>query len=334
MKKILLSLLISQSINAVCVHEKVISGVNLLSTFTTMDLENTYFQNVDGNFQPLKEMMVIQPDREYTVQVNQKKITKDYDDRYVKYYRYARIQEYLLEKKNELESIGYKIETIGKSIQKRELYSIYPKNLDHNKKTILMFGRHHGDEGTANWIIEGFLNNYLTDSEFHSKFQLILYPMVNPDGAENRVRYNKKGKDLNRVWDLLPSRSKDEVSIIHKHLNDLYLSENKPLIALDMHGSFTEDFIFRVKKSFKGEDFFNLQQNFIDTLGSMDTYQDGSFQLSNGHRKMARIMLVREFGINALTHETQRDIKLNANRSVDDLKKQGLDVLESIKTLY
>ena len=334
MKKILIALLISQSINAVCVHEKVISGVNLLSTFNTMDLENSYYQLNDGSFKPLKEMMMVQPDQNYTIQINQPKVKKDYDDRYVKYYRYARIQEYLLEKKSELKSLGYDIKTIGKSIQKRDLYSIYPKKLDPNKQTILMFGRHHGDEGTANWIIEGFLNNYLSDSEFNKRFQLILYPMVNPDGAENRVRYNKNGKDLNRVWDVNPSRSKDEVSVIHTHLNNLYLSSNKPLIALDMHGSFTEDFIFRVKKSFKGEAFYNLQQNLIETLGSMDSYQDGNFQLSNGHQKMARIMLVREFGINALTHETQRDIKLNVNRGIEDLKQQGRDVLETIKTIY
>jgi hypothetical protein len=334
MKKIIIAFFITKMSFAVCVHERTISGVNLLSTFNTLDIENTYYENEQGSYLPLSEMHTIRPDKNYTIQVNQPKIEKDYDDRYVKYYRYNRIQEYISQKKNDLEDLGYKVEIVGKSIQGRNLYAIYPKETDSKKQTVLMFGRHHGDEGTANWIIEGFLNNYIADSDFNKKFQLILYPMVNPDGAENRVRYNKRGKDLNRVWDVVASRSKDEIGIIHKHLNELYLNNNKPIIALDMHGSFTEDFIFRVKKSFKGEDFYNIQQRFIDTLGSFDNYQDGNFQLSNGHKKMARIMLVREYSVNALTHETQRDIRLTANRGIEDLKQQGRDVLESIKQLY
>ncbi|WP_164848353.1 M14 family zinc carboxypeptidase [Halobacteriovorax sp. HLS] len=334
MKKILLCLFITQSLYAVCVHETKISGVNLLSTFQTMDLDNTYYQQSDGSYQQLKDIKVISPSTIYHLQKNQPQIKKDYDDRYVQYYRYERIQTYIEEKKEILEQLGYVVEIVGKSIQGRSLYSIYPKEIEEKKKTILMFGRHHGDEGTANWIIEGFLNNFLSDSSANNSFQLILYPMVNPDGAENRVRYNKRGRDLNRVWDVSSSRSKDEVGQIHTHLNRIFLNDHKPIIALDMHGSFTEDFIYRVKKSFKGEEFFNTQQSFIDTLGRFDRFQDGNFQLSNGHHKMARIMLVREFGINALTHETQRDISLSANRSIQDLKQQGLDVLESIKALY
>ncbi len=37
--------------------------------------------------------------------------------------------------------------------------------MDLTKKTIVMFGRHHGDEGTANWIIEGFFKRFLGSAE-------------------------------------------------------------------------------------------------------------------------------------------------------------------------
>ena len=266
----------------------------------------------------------------YTIQRNQPKIEKDYNDRYVEYYRYERIQNYIAQKRESLESLGYKIETIGKSLEGRDLYAIYPKTIDPSKETVLMFGRHHGDEGTANWIIEGFLDNYLSDFEVNSKYQLILYPMVNPDGAENKVRYNKSGKDLNRVWDTAASRSKDEVGIIHTHLNGIYLNQNKPIIALDMHGSFTQDFIYRVKKNYVSRDFYNKQQSFIDELARFDRWQAGNFKLSNGDPKMARIVMVKDFGINALTHESIRDIELNntTNRSIQSLKSQGEAIVE------
>lgn len=198
-----------------------------------------------------------------------------------------------------------------------------------------MYGRHHGDEGTANWIIEGFVEKLLSSENFFDRFQLILYPMVNPDGAEAKRRYNSNGYDLNRVWDSNPARSKDEIGIIQTHLKKIYLGKSEePVIALDMHGSFTRDYIYRVRKTFRDIGFYNLQQSFIDELGSRDPWQAGTFNLSDGDSKMARIYLVRDFEINALTHETPRDIPKRGSRSIETLKSQGVDVFESIMTLY
>ncbi|OUR99736.1 hypothetical protein A9Q84_01550 [Halobacteriovorax marinus] len=334
MNKILLVFLITQSAFSICVKEYQLSGLNLLNQLNSLNQTRTFYLNKFDQFVPLTNLSKINPTKSYTLQENQTPILRDYDDRYIKYYRYQRMLDFLKTKKQEFTNLDYKIETIGKSIQGRSLFSIYPKSIDPNKSVILMFGRHHGDEGTANWIIEGFVNNFLNDSEFNSKFQLVLYPMVNPDGAENRVRYNKNGRDLNRSWNREPSRSKDEIQTIQSHLIKNLLSSNTPVIALDMHGSFTEDFIYRVQKKFIDLDFYNIQQNFIDTLGSFDTWQRGNFKHSNGHPKMARILLVRDYKLNALTHETQRDISLNANRTLEDVLKQGRDVLNSIKLLY
>lgn len=334
MKKLILLLLITQSSFSICVKEYNLSGLNLLIQMSSLNQTNTFYLNDSDQFEPLTSLNRINPARNYTLQENQPHISKDYDDRYIKYYRYQRVIDFLNSKRERFNELGYKINSIGKSIEKRDLFSIYPKTIDPNKKIILMFGRHHGDEGTANWIIEGFVNNFLDDSEFNKKFQLVLYPMINPDGAENRVRYNKNGRDLNRSWNREPSRSRDEVKTIQSHLIANLLKTHTPIIALDMHGSFTQDFIYRVKKNYLDLDFYNIQQNFIDTLGSFDTWQRGSFQLSNGHPKMARILLVRDYRLNALTHETIRDIALNSNRKLEDLMKQGRDVLNAIKALY
>jgi murein tripeptide amidase MpaA len=121
----------------------------------------------------------------------------EYNKKYLEYYTYSRMQKYIKSNKSKIEEAGFDIRIVGKSIEGRDLYAITPKKLE-NKKTILMFGRHHGDEGTANWIIEGFFDEYLSNKSFQSKYQLILYPMINPDGAEAHSRYNYNGRDLNR----------------------------------------------------------------------------------------------------------------------------------------
>lgn len=320
--------------HAICVHEKKLTGFELLDALTHESASKFYVE-VDGVFHPMTKLPKLNPAKNYTVQWGHSKNIAGYDDKYIKYYRYSRIQNFIEANRAAFVEKGYTVEIIGKSIEGRDLYSVYPSTIDNTKKMVLMYGRHHGDEGTANWIIEGFVEKLLSNSDFFDRFQLILYPMVNPDGAEARKRYNSRGYDLNRVWHSTPSRSKDEVAIIQKHLKSIYLGKgNIPVIALDMHGSFTQDFIYRVNRTFRDQDFFNLQQSFINELGSRDQWQAGTYDLSDGDPQMARIYLVRDFGINALTHETPRDIPKKGERSIETLKSQGRDVYESILTLY
>ena len=59
-----------------------------------------------------------------------------------------------------------------------------------------------------------------------------------------------------------------------------------------------------------------MQSAFIKQLGKHDSHQNGSAVVSNGHSKMARIYLINKFNINALTHETIRNVPKNA----DDLR--------------
>ncbi|WP_372651577.1 M14 family zinc carboxypeptidase [Halobacteriovorax sp.] len=334
MKKILLSLLIVFNSNAVCVHEYDIQGHTLLSQLHTLNEKTTFYQKENGTFEEVSYLKNIHPHKSYRIQETQPHIKKDYDDRYIKYYQYQRVIEFLSEIGPSLEQLDYKTEVIGKSLENRNLYSIFPKTLDRSKQVILMFARHHGDEGTANWIVEGFLKKALASKKFNDKFQIVLYPMINPDGAQAKRRYNKKGRDLNRSWGSTPSKSYDEIKTIQNHLNKVLLSKTKPIIALDMHGSFTEDFIYRVSKSFAGKDFFNLQQEFISSLSERDQWQAGQYNVSNGHKKMSRILLVRDFNINSLTHESIRDIPLTRNRTLQHLEDQGRAIVDTLIALY
>lgn len=338
--KLLITIFLSVSLTyAACVHERMVLGAQLSELNKKYDV---YAQTDEGSFKKLSESDVIAVKR-YSVQLLPKRgesfeKSSDpfarYNKKYVEYYTYPRMSEYLNESQAKLSNIGYKVEVVGKSLKGRDLYYVGPKNLDPSKKTIVMFGRHHGDEGTANWIIEGFLNRYMSEKSFNEEFQLVLYPMVNPDGAMARKRYNDNGRDLNRSWD--QNSGKDEVVSIHGHLRPMLKKLSKVVIALDMHGSFTEDFIYRVKRSYKSESFYNLQQKFIDELGIFDPWQAGSFQLSNGHPKMARLVLIDHYKLNAMTHESIRNVKLKniRGRSKNSLLDQGEAVVTAIANLY
>lgn len=233
-------------------------------------------------------------------------------------------------------NLGYEVKTIGSSLQGRNLFAITPVKLDPNKKLIIMTGRHHGDEGSANWIIEGFVNQLLNSADFNERFQIALYPMINPDGAEAQTRYNGNRRDLNRVWSKVDSQNLDEVSFIQKDIKRFFEAKNKAVIALDMHGAVSEDFIYRVDKNFIGIDFYNIQKSFVDELGAHDTWQNRVSHISNGHPKMARIVMVKDYGLNAMTHESIKDIKKRnrSGRSKASLFVQGEAIFKSVMNLY
>lgn len=334
---ILSLLIVSVYSHANCVHEKTLKGSDLLKE--NFSSERVYVETEDSIYKPFYEVK-IDAHKVYNVQIThglkKNKNSGDYNSKYIEYYGYPRMQQYLTEKKSQIDQAGYELKVIGKSLKGRNLFSLTPKNLI-KKKTIVMFGRHHGDEGTANWIIEGFLNEYLTNKKFRDEYQLLLYPMVNPDGAEAHSRYNANGRDLNRSWSKNPKKDFDEIKTIHGDLRKFMKKVGKEVfIVLDMHGSFTEDFIYRVKRNYVSIDFYNKQQNFIDELSIYDPWQDGNFKLSNGDNRMARLVMVNHYKKNALTHETIRDIPKNnrAGRDKKSLMDQGVAVLKSIQNLY
>lgn len=332
----LLTSLFSFCVSAECVEEFDILGQSLKH----MKSKALYVDvHADGRFSPLHEVEAsLNPLINYRVQRLQNASPENnYDNRYIQYYRYERLLNFLSEINQTLEQNNYITSTVGKSLDGRNLKAIYPREFDPNKKLIVMFGRHHGDEGTANWIIEGFVNAFFDRGEISEKYQLVLYPMVNPDGAERRVRYNRNRYDLNRVWAANALQSKDEVKFIHQHLNSLVIEKNlTPVITLDMHGSFTEDFIYRVGQSTFGQAYYQMQQLFIDELGTRDSWQAGNYILSEGEAGMARIRLAKQHGWHVLTHETPRDIPLSnrQNRSKQSLIEQGIAALETIHLLY
>lgn len=339
MKFLISLLLLAGSASAACVDERVVLGAQIEKLSAQFDV---YVETEPAKYEKIsaEDAISIKAYRAQLLPKTYQTIAESadpfdrYNKRYIKYYTYPRMVKYLQNVQDDMQSLEYKIEKVGKSLAGRDLFYVGPNQLDPNKKTIVMFGRHHGDEGTANWIIEGFVNRFLEEKSFRDNFQLVLYPMVNPDGAMKQTRYNLNGRDLNRSWSSVSGR--DEIVFIHGHLAPILKVLNKVVIALDMHGSFREDFIYRVKRSYKGEEFYNMQQRFIDELGIYDPWQASNFILSNGHPGMARLALINHYKLHALTHETIRDIPLrnSRGRSKQSLLEQGEAVISAIESLY
>ncbi len=98
------------------------------------------------------------------------------------------------------------IESYGISTLGRELFYLDIFEGSKKKKDILVvLARQHPPEITGHYAMKAFseviLDTGITQSEFRSKYRVLLFPILNPDGGDGgHWRHNAGGIDLNRDW--------------------------------------------------------------------------------------------------------------------------------------
>ncbi|WP_226702868.1 M14 metallopeptidase family protein [Microbulbifer elongatus] len=94
-----------------------------------------------------------------------------------------------------------KVQQLGKSFEGRPIYKL---SLGEGETRILLWSQMHGDEPTATAALFDLLNFISAPEqadwrdEWLSRVQLVMVPMLNPDGAERNRRRNAQGFDINR----------------------------------------------------------------------------------------------------------------------------------------
>ena len=124
------------------------------------------------------------------------------------------------------------ISEIGRSVEKRTIYQV---KIGHGPVKILLWSQMHGDESTATRALFDIFNFFeQKDAEFEDVINDILenctlyfVPMLNPDGAEQFIRRNALGIDLNR--DALRLQSPEAV-LLKKLQNEL-----RPAFGYNLH---------------------------------------------------------------------------------------------------
>jgi Zinc carboxypeptidase len=93
----------------------------------------------------------------------------------------------------------FKVDTIGKSVKGKNIYSV---SIGNGRKKVLIWSQMHGNESTTTKALFD-LFNFLSDfNEFSDTIlnncTLIAIPILNPDGAMSYTRFNANNIDLNR----------------------------------------------------------------------------------------------------------------------------------------
>ncbi len=129
------------------------------------------------------------------------------------------------------------IETLGQTLDKRDMSVLRIGEEAQDKKTIWITARQHPGETMAQWFVEGLLHKLLDDEDPHaaallSKAVFYIVPNMNPDGSvRGHLRTNAKGVNLNREWQTPSMEASPEVFLVREKMFSTGVD-----LFLDIHG--------------------------------------------------------------------------------------------------
>ena len=135
-------------------------------------------------------------------------------------------------------------QSVGKSVLNRDIPFFKIKQGDEKgKKVIVLMSRQHPPETTGfvalQYFIDELLNeNRLTDN-FYKKYEIWVFPMLNPDGVDlGHWRHNANGVDLNRDWAYF--RQPETNAVTQFIVNEINKTKYQLVLGLDFHSTFKD----------------------------------------------------------------------------------------------
>ncbi len=131
---------------------------------------------------------------------------------------------------------------IGRSIGGKPIVALNSTKSD-GKKVVVILSRQHPPEISGYMAMVQFVETLLGNSEMAKKFiqnyELVIIPMINPDGVdEGNWRHSFGGVDLNRDW---IDFKQPETRAIRDYLLQKVKAQNaKVYFALDFHSTFSD----------------------------------------------------------------------------------------------
>lgn len=192
-------------------------------------------------------------------------------------------------------------QTLGKSVKGRDIQALV-STTTKSKNWLVIIGRQHPPETTGAIALQAFSQTLLSQQSLLEKFNILLVPLVNPDGVyEGNWRSNVNGIDLNRDWHAF---SQPETLAIKNTLDQITKNGGKIVFALDFHSTYEdvfytmpEDKITLTPKGFTDNWLDDVQKRTRWTL---------KLQRKAGYKKDSGVFkqyIADTYGVHAVTYE-------------------------------
>ncbi|NNE25792.1 MAG: hypothetical protein HKN09_03015 [Saprospiraceae bacterium] len=197
------------------------------------------------------------------------------------------------------------VNEVGQSREDRPIYcmDIYDQNFQ-DKPALVIFSRLHPPEVTGYIAMQSFVETLMDSSilsaSFRSKYRILVYPMINPDGVDlGHWRHNTGGVDLNRDWSHYRQK---EIKAVAYHLTQTVgQSNNDVVLGLDFHST-QEDlyYSFTDNRRSKIYNFKDLWMQGIDESFESYSPDDQPYDLN---QPITKAWFLLEFNAESITYE-------------------------------
>jgi hypothetical protein len=128
---------------------------------------------------------------------------------------------------------------IGTSSEGRNINEIIISESVSSNDYLIFIGRQHPPEVTGFFALKSFVQtiagNTELSTEFRKRFNVVVIPLVNPDGVDNgHWRHNIHGVDLNRDW---VSFNQTEPKVVKDKVNKIVANGRNIIFHIDFHST-------------------------------------------------------------------------------------------------
>lgn len=221
-----------------------------------------------------------------------------------------------------------KVSDLGLSLGERSIQKISIIR-NSNNPYIFILGRQHPPEVSGAFALKGFVENILSENElslsFLSKYNVIIYPLLNPDGVDlGHWRHNLSSKDLNRDWGFF---NETETKLVFSDIQKI-LSKDKEIIALiDFHSTFEN--LFYVQHSDEDQGLsFSVTEWLRNSEHSLKDYKFSIRPVKSRDNGVAKNFFYKKFNIPTVTYEVGDETNRNSiNHSSKILSENFMKIL-------
>ena len=195
---------------------------------------------------------------------------------------------------------------IGASRDGHPIQMLDAKVGDKNRPYVVLVGRQHPPEVTGALALIPFAETVLGDSklakEFREKYNVLVVPMMNPDGVTaGHWRFNKGGTDLNRDWGPFVQPETQAVQSAFKRFDT---GEAKPALFLDFHSTWKNLFYTQKDEQATSPPLFAKQWLAAsDARIDDDIYPFTRSATGTTDQANSKNYMFKTYGITAITYE-------------------------------
>ncbi|WP_258807295.1 M14 family metallopeptidase [Pseudidiomarina sp. CB1] len=230
--------------------------------------------------------------------------------------------------------------TLGYSAEERPIPA-YQHSAGDGKPWFVIIGRQHPPEVTGALALMHFSNELMFSEakalrEVRSQFNILLVPLMNPDGVANgNWRHTTGGVDLNRDWFDL---NEPESQSLHAFLQEREDAGEEVFFALDFHSTHYNIYYTMpadyVRPDGSGLEHPHLVNDWLDALAAKIDWEVKDKPGSNPDRGVFKQYVADTYAVHGVTYEvgdtTDRDeIKATAKAAAHTLAHTLLERLSS-----